>query len=338
MSRVKTRSEVVSEVEAELRDALAKLGGEGFGLPLEEQPVVPLDRISTGSLKLDRALGGGIPRGRITEIFGPESQGKTTICYSIMGQAQAQGLAVAFVDAEQTWDAAWAAKFGVDPAKVWHVQPSSGNEALEAVRAFTAKGCHGLVVVDSVAALVPEAELRGEIGDAVMGAQARMMSQALRIITPLCAENNVALIFTNQLREKIGQMFGNPETTTGGKALKFYASMRLSVRKRGDFIKEGDTPVGMLIRVVAQKNKTAPPFQDAELRLLFESGFDFVGEALDFAVEQGILEKSGAWYSYAGERWQGRDRAIEWLKANPTAYTELTETLQRKDTNEDRVH
>lgn len=328
MAKEKSRAEIIDEVANELREALEKLGGKGFGLPLAEQPIVEMARISTGSIKLDKALGGGIPRGRITEIFGPESQGKTSLCYSIMGQAQKLGLEVAFIDAEQTWDAKWASKFGVNAAAVWHVQPSSGNEALSAARAFCEKPLHGLIVVDSVAALVPEAELRGEIGDAVMGAQARMMSQACRIINPMVAQNNASLIFTNQLREKIGQMFGNPETTTGGRALRFYSSVRLSVRKLGDYIKDGEDIIGMTIRVVAQKNKTAPAFQDAELRLLFDRGFDLAGETVDIAVEQGIIVKSGAWYNYGDLKWQGKEKVLQWMEENPDKYEEVLTKVQ----------
>jgi len=327
MAKPKSRAEVVAEVDSELRDALCKLGGEGFGLPLDEQPVLPFERISTGSLRLDKALGGGIPRGRITEIFGPESQGKSSICYSIVGQAQQQGLQVAWIDSEQTFDGAWASKFGVNPERIWHTQPDNGNQGLEALRRYVESGVIGLAVVDSVTALVPKQTLAGEIGDGQMGAKARMMSQALEILTPAIAQKNVAVIFTNQLRMKIGIMFGNPETTTGGEALKFYSSIRLSVRRRGDWIKDGDTSVGMNIRVFAQKNKTAPPFRDAELRLMFDTGFDFYGDTLDMAVDSGILEKSGAWYSYQGERWQGRDNAIEWFKAHPEAYLALQALL-----------
>lgn len=324
-----TRADIKKDSEKWLREQLAELGGEGYGLPLGEQPVILMERISTGSRLLDKAIGGGIPQGAITEIFGPESQGKSSLCYSIMGQAQAKGLVVALVDAEQTFDEKWASNFGVDSSKIWHTAPDSGNEALETVRRYIQSGVTGLIVVDSVTALVPQATLRGEIGDAQMGAKARMMSQALDIINPELSKNNVALIFTNQLRMKIGVTWGNPETTTGGEALKYYASLRLSIRRRGDLIKDGETPIGMPIRVFSQKNKTAAPFRDAELRLMYNSGFDFTGEAIDCAIAEGIITKGGAWYHWDDEKWNGKEKFITWLKDNPKHYNELNKVLDK---------
>ena len=277
-----------------------------------------VDAIPTGSISIDYALGvGGMPRGRVVEIYGPESSGKTTLALQVIAQAQKAGGMAAFVDAEHALDAAYAQKLGIDLENLLVSQPDHGEQALEIVEVLIRSGGVDVVVVDSVAALVPKAEIEGEMGDAQMGLQARLMSQALRKLTGVVSKSKTTLIFINQLREKIGVMFGNPETTTGGRALKFYASVRIDIRRIAS-IKDGDQVIGGRTRVKVVKNKMAPPFKEAEFDLMYGEGISREGDLLDLAVEKRIIEKSGAWFAYAGERLgQGRENAKQFLKGNP---------------------
>ena len=288
---------------------------------------VKVDVIPTGCLALDQALGiGGVPRGRIVEIYGPESSGKTTLALHIAAEAQKQGGIVAFVDAEHALDPVYAGHFGVDLSHLYVSQPDNGEQALAIAEELAKSGSLDLIVVDSVAALTPKAEIDGEMGDSAVGMQARLMSQAMRKLTPIIAKTNTCIIFINQLREKIGVMFGNPETTTGGKALKFYASIRMDVR-RVDAVKDNSGVIGNRTRVKVVKNKLAPPFKQAEFDILFGTGISRMGVILDMAVQQGLVLKSGAWFSYEGEKiGQGREKAIEFLKNNP----DVTDALEAK--------
>ncbi len=288
--------------------------------------------ISSGSLSLDVALGiGGLPKGRIVEIFGPESSGKTTLALSTIAQAQKKGGVVAFVDAEHALDTNYARKLGVNVADLLISQPDTGEQALEIVETLVRSGAVDVLVVDSVAALVPRAEIEGEMGDSHMGLQARLMSQALRKLTAAISRSNTLVIFINQIRMKIGVMFGNPETTTGGNALKFYASVRLDVRRVGA-IKNGEEVTGNRTAVKVVKNKMASPFTKVEFDLMYGEGISEEGDILDLAVTANMVEKSGAWYSYKGERLgQGRDQAKEYLKANPQAKTELRAAILAKN-------
>ena len=283
--------------------------------------------IPTGALPLDAALGiGGVPRGRIVEVYGPESSGKTTLALQIIAEAQAMGGIVAFIDAEHALDPVYAARLGVDIDEVLISQPDTGEQALEICDMLVRSGAIDAVVVDSVAALVPRAEIEGEIGDTTVGLQARLMSQALRKLAGSLSKSNTTCIFINQLREKIGVMFGNPETTTGGNALKFYASVRLDIRKTTS-IKDGDQIIGNQVRVKVIKNKVAPPFRKAEFEITFGEGISKVGEILDLGVEYDIVKKSGSWFSYNGSKLgQGRDATKNLLKDNP----ELCEELEAK--------
>src|SRR5688500_4850235 len=280
--------------------------------------ISPTETISTGSISIDYALGiGGLPRGRVTEIFGPESSGKTTLALQVIAEAQKAGGMAAFVDAEHALDAQYAQKLGVDLENLLVSQPDNGEQALEIVEVLIRSNSVDVVVVDSVAALVPKAEIEGEMGEAQMGLQARLMSQALRKLTGVVSKSNTTLIFINQLREKIGVMFGNPETTTGGRALKFYASVRIDIRRIAS-IKDGDQVIGGRTRVKVVKNKMAPPFREAEFDIMYGEGISREGDLLDLAVEKRIIEKSGAWFAYAGERLgQGRENAKQFLKENP---------------------
>jgi recombination protein RecA len=293
--------------------------------------VTPIDVIPTGAISIDYALGiGGMPRGRVVEVFGPESSGKTTLALQVIAQAQKAGGMAAFVDAEHALDAAYAQKLGVDLDGLLVSQPDNGEQALEIVEVLIRSGGVDVVVVDSVAALVPRAEIEGEMGDAQMGLQARLMSQALRKLTGVVSKSKTCLIFINQLREKIGVMFGNPETTTGGRALKFYSSVRVDIRRIAS-IKEGDAVVGGRTRVKIVKNKLAPPFREAEFDVMYGEGISREGDLLDLAVEHKVIEKSGAWFAYGGERLgQGRENVKQFLKEHPET-TRVIEERVRKE-------
>jgi recombination protein RecA len=298
-------------------DQIEKQHGKGSVMRLGEGPIAHVEVISTGSVSLDAALGiGGIPRGRVIEIFGPESSGKTTLCLHIIGEAQRTGGIAAFIDAEHALDIAYAKKLGVDVNNLLLSQPEFGEQALEIVETLVRSGALDVIVIDSVAALTPRAEIEGEMGDPSMGVQARLMSQALRKLTSAISKSKTSVIFTNQLRMKIGVMFGNPETTTGGNALKFYASVRLDVR-RIEAIKEGTTIVGNRTRVKVVKNKVAPPFREAQFDILYNEGISRLGDLIDTAVEQNVIVKSGSWFSYKEERiGQGRDAVKKYLQEN----------------------
>ncbi|HXY50584.1 MAG TPA: recombinase RecA [Terriglobales bacterium] len=309
---------------------IEKQFGKGSIMRLGSKEVVPISVISTGSISFDAALGvGGFPRGRVVEIFGPESSGKTTIALQVIAEAQKNGGMAAFVDAEHALDPQYAKKLGVDVDNLLVSQPDYGEQALEIAEALVRSGAIDVLVVDSVAALVPKAELDGEMGDSHVGLQARLMSQALRKLTGIVAKSRTCLIFINQIREKIGVMFGNPETTTGGRALKFYSSVRIDIRRIAA-IKEGDMVTGSRTRVKVVKNKVAAPFREAEFDILYGEGISREGDLLDLAVNHNLLEKSGAWFSYKNERiGQGRENARQFLKDNKDTLAKL-ETEVRK--------
>jgi recombination protein RecA len=312
---------------------IEKQFGKGSILRLgSKDAIVPVAVISTGSISLDAALGvGGIPRGRVIEVFGPESSGKTTIALQVIAEAQKKGGIAAFIDVEHALDPAYAKKLGVDIDNLLVSQPDYGEQALEITNHLTGSGQIDVLVVDSVAALVPKAELDGEMGDSHMGLQARLMSQALRKLTGVVSRSRTCLIFINQIREKIGVMFGNPETTTGGRALKFYATVRLDIRRIAA-IKDGDVVIGNRTKVKVVKNKVAAPFREAEFDIIYGEGISKEGDLIDLGVAQNVVEKSGSWFSYKGERiGQGRENARQFLKDNPdirqTIDTELRKVL-----------
>jgi recombination protein RecA len=290
---------------------------------------VRVDAIPTGAINLDAAIGvGGIPRGRVTEVYGPESSGKTTLCLHVVANAQKTGGVAAYIDAEHALDIEYSRKLGVDVDNLLVSQPDTGEQALEIAEILVRSGAVDVVVIDSVAALVPKAEIEGEMGDSHVGLQARLMSQALRKLTGAIARSKTSVIFINQLREKIGVMFGNPETTTGGKALKFYASVRLDIRRIGP-VKEKDEITGSHVRVKVVKNKVAPPFRQAEFDIMYAEGISHVSLLVDIAAESGIIEKSGAWYSYGGQKiGQGRENAKLYLKDNPAMSAEVEEKVK----------
>jgi recombination protein RecA len=311
---------------------IEKQFGKGSIMRLgQRNAIAPIEFISTGSISIDYALGvGGLPRGRVIEIFGPESSGKTTLALQVIAEAQKTGGMAAFVDAEHALDAQYAQKLGVDLENLLVSQPDNGEQALEIVEVLIRSNSVDVVVVDSVAALVPKAEIEGEMGEAQMGLQARLMSQALRKLTGVVSKSKTTLIFINQLREKIGVMFGNPETTTGGRALKFYASVRIDIRRIAS-IKDGDQVVGGRTRVKVVKNKVAPPFREAEFDVMYGEGISREGDLLDLAVEKRIVEKSGAWFAYNGERLgQGRENAKQFLKENPDVRQTIEDRVRRE--------
>ena len=313
-----------------LQAAMAKIEkdfGKGSIMKLGDEHVANVDVIPTGSIGLDAALGvGGYPKGRIIEIYGPESSGKTTLAIHAIAEAQKQGGIAAFIDAEHAFDRFYAAKLGVDVDNLWISQPDNGEQALEIAEQLIRSSAIDIIVIDSVAALTPKKEIEGDMGDSAVGLQARLMSQALRKLTSTISKTNTTCIFINQLREKIGIMFGNPETTTGGNALKFYASVRIDIRKSTP-IKEGDDVLGNLTKVKVVKNKVAPPFRRAEFDIMFGEGISKIGEIIDLGVEFGIIQKSGSWFSYQGSKLaQGRDAVKALLKDNP----ELCEELEAK--------
>jgi recombination protein RecA len=306
--RVKALDVAVGQIEKQFgKGAIMRLG--------QRNSIAPVEAISTGAISIDYALGiGGLPRGRVVEVFGPESSGKTTLALQVIAEAQKAGGLAAFVDAEHALDAEYARKLGVDIDNLLVSQPDNGEQALEIVEVLIRSGSVDVVVVDSVAALVPRAEIEGEMGEAQMGLQARLMSQALRKLTGAISKSKTVLIFINQLREKIGVMFGNPETTTGGRALKFYASVRIDIRRIGA-IKDGENVIGGRTRVKVVKNKMAPPFREAEFDIVYGEGVSREGDLLDLAVDKKIVEKSGAWFSYGGERLgQGRENVKAFLR------------------------
>ena len=309
--------------------AMDKQFGKGTVLRLGANNVVPVSVISSGCLSIDAALGvGGFPRGRVVEIFGPESSGKTTLALQLIAQAQKAGGVVAFVDAEHALDPVYARRLGVDVDNLLVSQPDTGEQALEITAALVQSGAIDVAVVDSVAALVPKAELEGEMGDNHVGLHARLMSQALRKLTGMVARTNTCMVFINQIREKIGVMFGSPETTTGGRALKFYSSVRIDIR-RISAIKDGDSVVGNRTRVKVVKNKVASPFKEAEFDILYGEGTSREGDLLDIGVSKNMVEKSGSWFSYRGERiGQGRENARMYLKEHPDVALKLDEELR----------
>jgi recombination protein RecA len=303
--------------------------GKGSIMKLGSRPIVDIPTISTGSIALDRAMGiGGFPRGRVVEVYGPESSGKTTLALHVVANAQKQGGIAAFIDAEHALDEAYARRLGVNCDELLVSQPDTGEQALEIADMLLRSGAIDVIVIDSVAALVPRAEIEGEMGDAHMGLQARLMSQALRKLTGTIGKTNTCLIFINQIRMKIGIVFGNPETTTGGNALKFYASLRLDIRRLAA-IKNGQDVVGNRTKVKVVKNKMAPPFKEAEFDIMYGEGISTVGDMLDVGVEAGIIDKSGAWYSFNGERiGQGRENVKSFLKDNADIYTALNQRVR----------
>jgi len=322
--RLKAIEMAVGQIEKQFgKGSIMRLGGK--------DAIAQIPAISTGSVSLDYALGiGGMPRGRVIEIFGPESSGKTTLALQVIAEAQKTGGMAAFVDAEHALDAQYARKLGVELENLLVSQPDNGEQALEIVEVLVRSGGVDVVVVDSVAALVPRAEIEGEMGEAQMGLQARLMSQALRKLTGIVSKSKTCLIFINQLREKIGVMFGNPETTTGGRALKFYASVRVDIRRIGA-IKDGDSVVGGRTRVKIVKNKVAPPFREAEFDVMYGEGISREGDLLDLAVDRKIVEKSGTWFAYSGERLgQGRENVKQFLRDNPDTFRSIEAKVRKE--------
>jgi recombination protein RecA len=320
--RKKALSLAIAQIEKSCgKGSIMKMGPDA--------PRVRVESISTGAINLDAAIGvGGIPRGRVTEVYGPESSGKTTLCLHVVANAQRGGGVAAYIDAEHALDTEYAKKLGVDIENLLISQPDTGEQALEICEILVRSGAVDVVVIDSVAALVPKAEIEGEMGDSHVGLQARLMSQALRKLTGAIARSKTAVVFINQLREKIGVMFGNPETTTGGKALKFYASVRLDIRRIGP-VKEKEDVIGSHVRVKVVKNKVAPPFKQAEFDIMYAEGISHTSLLVDIGSESGIIEKSGAWYSYGAQRiGQGRENAKMFLKDNPALMAEVEEKVK----------
>ncbi len=304
-------------------EQIEKQFGKGSIMRLNDDNPVQIDAISTGCLSLDAAIGiGGVPRGRIIEIYGPESSGKTTVCLQVIAEAQRGGGLAAFVDTEHALDISYAQRLGVDLNNLLLSQPEFGEQALEIVETLVRSGAIDVIVVDSVAALTPRVEIEGDMGDAQMGSQARLMSQAMRKLNAAIGRSNTTVIFTNQLRSKIGVVYGNPETTTGGNALKYYASVRIDIRRK-DVIKDGQDIVGNRVRVKVVKNKVAPPFREAEFDIMYNEGISKLGDIIDVAVENGIVTKSGSWFTYNEERVQGRDGLRKMLQENAELFNAL---------------
>ncbi len=328
MDKLKTLESTISQIERNF--------GKGSVMKLGEREVVEIDAISSGSLSLDVALGiGGLPKGRIVEIYGPESSGKTTLALHVIAEAQKKGGTCAFVDAEHALDPVYAKKLGVNTDEMLISQPDNGEQALEIADTLVNSNAIDVLVIDSVAALVPRAEIEGDMGDSHMGLHARLMSQALRKLTGSISRSQALVIFINQIRQKIGVMFGNPETTTGGNALKFYASIRMDIRRIGA-IKDRDEIVGNQTRVKVVKNKLAPPFKTVEFDIMYGEGISKNGEILDLATKDGLVEKAGAWYSYNGERiGQGRENAKIYLKENPGVALEIEESIRSQNKEQD---
>jgi recombination protein RecA len=325
-------STVADDKKKALNLAIAQIEkscGKGSIMRMDAKEKVRVEAVPTGAINLDAAIGvGGIPRGRVTEIYGPESSGKTTLCLHVVANAQKMGGVAAYIDAEHALDTEYARKLGVDVESLLISQPDTGEQALEICEILVRSGAVDIVVVDSVAALVPKAEIEGDMGDSHVGLQARLMSQALRKLTGAIARSKTIVIFINQLREKIGVMFGNPETTTGGKALKFYASVRLDIRRIGP-VKDKEDVVGSHVRVKVVKNKVAPPFKQAEFDIMYAEGISHTSLLVDIGSEANIIEKSGAWYSYNGQKiGQGRENAKMYLKDNPAMMAEIEEKVK----------
>ncbi|HVV25690.1 MAG TPA: recombinase RecA [Candidatus Saccharimonadales bacterium] len=309
-------------------ETIQKQFGQGSIMKLGEAHAVNVETVSTGALSLDLALGGGIPRGRVVEIYGPESSGKTTLTLHAIAEVQRNGGTAAFIDAEHALDPAYAKRIGVDVDNLLLSQPDNGEQALEITETLVRSNAVDLIVVDSVAALVPRAEIEGDMGDSLPGLQARLMSQALRKLTGVINRSKVTVIFINQIRMKIGVMFGNPETTTGGNALKFYSSVRMDIRRIGQ-IKQGEEVIGNRTRVKVVKNKIAPPFRQAEFDIMYNQGISKSGDVLDLAAANEIVEKSGAWYAYGGEKiGQGREAAKKYLEENPKVLDEIAQKVR----------
>ncbi|AKM84970.1 MAG: protein RecA [candidate division Kazan bacterium GW2011_GWA1_50_15] len=327
---VMPKTEIPIDSLAATLSAIQKDYGEGAIMRLGDTKQLDVEVVPTGSLTLDIALGvGGVPKGRVIEIFGPESSGKTTLALHMVAQAQKKGETAAFVDAEHALDPEYAKRIGVNTKDLLISQPDTGEQALDIVEALIRSNAVGIIVIDSVAALTPKAEIEGDMGDSHMGLQARLMSQALRKITAAVSRSKTTVIFINQIRMKIGVMFGNPETTTGGNALKFYSSVRLDIR-RIETLKEGDNSIGNRVRVKVVKNKVAPPFRQAEFDIMFNQGIAHTGEIIDLAVQAGLISKSGAWYEYGGGKIaQGRDAAKQYLKDNPKTAAELERAIRK---------
>lgn len=335
----KTMTDAATEGKAKALDlaleSIEKQFGKGSIMKLGEGHKQNVETVSTGALSLDLALGGGIPRGRVVEIYGPESSGKTTLTLHAIAEVQRNGGTAAFIDAEHALDPQYAKRIGVDIENLLLSQPDNGEQALEIVETLVRSNAVDLIVVDSVAALVPRAEIEGDMGDSLPGLQARLMSQALRKLTSVISKSKATVIFINQIRMKIGVMFGNPETTTGGNALKFYASLRMDIRRIAQ-IKQGDAVVGNRTRVKVVKNKIAPPFREAEFDIMYNEGISIPGDVLDLAVTYNIVEKAGAWFSYNGEKvGQGREASKDFLKENPKLLKELDAKVREAATPKD---
>jgi recombination protein RecA len=322
-SKVKALQHAVDQIE--------KNFGKGSVMKLGDNPIVKIEGISTSSISLDACLGvGGIPKGRITEIYGPESSGKTTVCLHVIAEAQRQGGVAAFIDTEHALDINYAKRIGVDVKNLLFSQPDFGEQALEITETLIRSNAIDVIVIDSIAALTPQAELEGDMGDPTMGVHARLMSQALRKLTAAISKSNAAVIFTNQLRSKIGIMFGNPETTTGGNAMKFYASVRLDIRRK-EVIKDGNDIIGNRVKVKVVKNKVAPPFKETEFDILYNEGISKMGDLIDAAVNFDVINKSGSWFSYKGDRLgQGRDAVKKCLLEDPALYESVEKNVKYK--------